>query len=133
MGLMIWAGVAMAAGVLEMLTGTFYLLVVAVAALAAAGVASFGGLAIQLAVFSLVCFVGFYWLRKRHAPTPEEPSQEIGALAQVSSISPEGVMRVKHRGSEWDADFVGEGASPEVGQLLVIRGISGIRLQCAHR
>ncbi len=105
--------------VAELLTGTLYLLAIALGA-AAAGLAALFGLSgwLQLLICALVTALGAYWVhRKRIAEPPEPPESQnpnlqtdIGHYVYVQSWESGGRARVQYRGTEWDA--VATGGTP---------------------
>ncbi len=128
--LFIWCLVAGIALVIEMLTGTFYLLVLS----AAAGVAALGALfdfgnAAQLGAFALAATAGAVALRRWKKPTASSMDTDVGGRAQVLVVNADGSYRVRYRGTEWDATLPA-GASANPGDALVITAIHGIRLSC---
>ena len=101
------AGVLVA---LELLTGTFYLLMLSLGAVAAALVAMAGhGLNTQLVAAALVGGLGAVLLgqwRKRQTTTPQEAQDQhldLGATVQVDAWDAQGTAQVKHRGAAWTA------------------------------
>ncbi len=128
--LLFWCLAAGTALVIEMLTGTFYLMVLAGAAGVAALAAVFDfGLPAQLGAFALAATVGAVALRRWKRPTASTMDTDVGGRAQVLAANADGTYRVRYRGAEWDATLpVGTSAQP--GEPLVITAIHGIRLAC---
>jgi membrane protein implicated in regulation of membrane protease activity len=129
-----WWIAAVVLTTLEIMTGTFYVLMVAIGA-AAGGVAALydTSLSLQVTVAIIVGFVAVsFWHRhrirssggKQHPDPQRNPdmSLDIGAVIDVDHWS-EGRARVSYRGSQWDAqpEFP---AAPVVGRLVVkaVRG-----------
>lgn len=137
-----WVGWFMLAGaalIAELLTGTFYLLVIAVA-LGAGGAASLAGAPFvwQLLASVLIGFGGALALRKvrlgRAADgDAAEPLQnmDIGQTVNVAKWSPERTARANYRGAPWDVELA-PGEEPQAGEF-VIRAIEGNRLIVARR
>jgi membrane protein implicated in regulation of membrane protease activity len=106
------AGAALVAA--ELLTGTFYLLVVGIA-LAFGGVAAwFGaGMAEQWLIAAVLGVIGTVLLQRwKHglaARTPAQQGLDIGQMVQVQSWGPDGTARVAYRGSTWDAELAATG------------------------
>lgn len=108
----IWWLLAGSAIAIELVTGTFYLLMIAVGlaagALAAyAGVAATGQLLIAAAVGGGAVAV-WHWQRgKRPAPLPANANRDvnldIGEPVQVERWNPDGTATVKFRGASWTA------------------------------
>jgi membrane protein implicated in regulation of membrane protease activity len=107
----IWFVVAAIALILELLTGTFFLLLVAVAA-AGAGVVNWlgGELAWQLLAFSVLGIAGFFILKssgfvKRRsghdASRNTDVNLDIGQTVHVTDWSPMKTATVQYRGAKW--------------------------------
>ena len=63
---LLWAGIGLALIIAELVTGTFYLLVLGIAALAGAPSAFVGlGFAIQASVAAAIAVAGVVWIRQR--------------------------------------------------------------------
>jgi len=98
----------------ELLTGTFYLLAIGIAA-ALGGLAAWLGAspAVQFAVAGvlgvLLTIAAHRW-RLAHATPPPPPALDIGQAVRVESWNPNGSARVAYRGSTWDAEL----ATPDV-------------------
>jgi membrane protein implicated in regulation of membrane protease activity len=102
-------GVAVA---IELLTGTFYLLMLALG-LAAAAVASHLGLSLttQLVVAAAVgggAVVGWHLVRQRRpqelpAKANRDVNLDIGETVQVVRWHPDGTTQIKYRGAQWTA------------------------------
>ena len=112
----------------ELLTGTFYLLMVGIG-LAAGALAAHLGLAStgQIVVAALVgglCTVGWHLQRSRHpneasAETNRDVHMDIGGQVQVSHWAADGSARVHYRGSHWQARLQ-PGATPTTGPHVVV-------------
>ena len=119
----------------ELLTGTFYLLMLAVG-LAAGALAAHAGLggAAQVMVSAVVgaaTVLGAYY-RRRHNPK-DPPAQanrninlDIGETVQVDAWQPDGTASVKYRGASWTA-IRRPGAAPVSGPHRVAE-LQGNRL-----
>ncbi len=103
----------LAAGILvaaELLTGTFYLLMLAIG-LAAAALAAHAGLqaAWQMTAAAVVgggAVAVWHLLRQRrgpqqHATADHDVNLDIGATVQVQAWADDGSTRVRHRGALW--------------------------------
>jgi membrane protein implicated in regulation of membrane protease activity len=98
----------------ELLTGTFYLLVVGIAL-------AFGGLAawfdasvpVQWLIAAALGVIGTVmlqrWKRSLALRTPAQQGLDIGQMVQVQSWGPDGTARVAYRGSTWDAELATTG------------------------
>jgi membrane protein implicated in regulation of membrane protease activity len=121
--------------VAELLTGTFYLLVLGIAALVAAAVAyGGGGFLAQVIVAGLIAIAGIFWIRgrKRAMATPAMPSLDVGHPVTLDSWVNRGdhLARVKYRDALWDAIVEGEFRG-EAGEVFYIRAVEGNTLRVA--
>ena len=98
----------------ELLTGTFYLLLVGVA-LAFGGAAAWfdASLPLQWLIAAALGVIGTVmlqrWKRDLAARTPAQQGLDIGQMVQVQSWGPDGTARVAYRGSTWDAELAATG------------------------
>ena len=108
----IWWLLAGAAVVVELVTGTFYLLMLAVGLAAGAIAAYFGfSLVAQLLVASVVGggAVLLWHLARSRAPKPlpasanHDVNLDIGGAVQVEAWNPDGTASVRLRGAVWTA------------------------------
>jgi membrane protein implicated in regulation of membrane protease activity len=121
------AGVLVA---LELVTGTFYLLMLGLGAVAAALVAMGGqGLNTQLVAAAIVGGLGAILMgqwRKRQTATPQDKQDQhldLGATVQVDAWDAQGTAQVKHRGAAWTAVLApGQTATPGVYRIQAIAG-----------
>lgn len=130
-----WWAAAGALIALELVTGTFYLLLIALG-LAAAGFAAHAGFgaSLQLLAAALVGggAVGVGMLRSAKAPPPPPPGAnpdmvlDIGERVEVPAWGSDGLARVNYRGSMWTARYEGPG-EPCPGPHLIL-AIEGSRL-----
>ncbi|HOZ64896.1 MAG TPA: NfeD family protein [Burkholderiaceae bacterium] len=119
----IWWLLAGAAVAVELLTGTFYLLMLAVG-MAAAAIAAHLGAAIvaQLLVAAGIgggAVVVWHQLRKKRASDPSARAMrsvnlDVGETVQIDSWSADGSATVKYRGANWTA-IHRAGVSPSAG------------------
>lgn len=125
--------------VAELLTGTFYLLVIAVA-LGAAGLAALlaAPLTLQLVIAAVIGLGGSLWLRnsnlsrRGHERADDRvQNMDIGQSLHVDHWGAGGTARAQYRGSEWDVELA-PGESPVPGDF-VIREIHANRLIVAAR
>ena len=131
----VWWLVAGAAIVLELLSGTVYLLLLSGGFAAAAIAAHLGaGLAMQLIVAAVVG-VGavLAWHLVRRGRPPELPTQsnpdvnlDVGESVQVDAWNPDGTASVRYRGAQWTVVHRG-GVVPSAGAHRVAEVI-GSRL-----
>lgn len=128
----IGAGVLLA---LEMTTGTFYLLMLSLGAVAAALAAQSGwGLSGQITVAALVALVaviGWHLWRGRQRQAQGASSAraersvhlDIGEELQIDAWSPEGQASVRYRGAQWTAVLqAGQPAAPGRHRVVELTG-----------
>lgn len=120
---------------LEMATGTFYLLMVAVA-MAAGGLAALLGASMtwQLTLSALMVIAGTILLRRwKSTQTSEESSTnfDIGQPVRVIKWNDNGSARVFYRGAEWDAEL--EAAGIPQNETLYIAAVRGSALVLTNR
>ena len=114
----------------ELVTGTFYLLMLGLGAVAAALVGMAGhDLNTQLVTAAIVGGLGAVLLgqwRKRQTPTPQEAQDQhldLGATVQVDAWDAQGTAQVKHRGAAWTAVLApGQTAAPGVHRIQAMAG-----------
>ena len=117
----------------ELATGTFYLLVLGVAAFAGAGVAYAGGAPVwQALVSAVVAVAGVAWVHQYRKRTVSSPMRglDVGQPAAFESWVDKGAghARVKYRDALWDAHVAG-GAAGEPGEILHITSVDGNTLK----
>ena len=130
---LIWLVAGFGLVIVELVTGTFYLLVLGIAALAG-GVVAYAGLpfSVQAVVAAALAVVGVVWVnRVRRASTAVKMrSLDIGQSAAFDRWADRaaGQARVKYRDALWDATVVGE-ISGEPGEVLYVASIDGNTLK----
>jgi len=124
----IWWLAAGAVVVAELLTGTFYLLMVALGPVAAALAAHMGLSAtmqvVAAAAVGGIAVVGWYYFKKKR---PEDPSAradrsvnlDVGETILISEWSSDGTTQVKYRGASWTA-IHRPGVTPATGMHKVV-------------
>ncbi|MBP6244023.1 NfeD family protein [uncultured Limnohabitans sp.] len=130
----IWWLVAGALVALELTTGTFYLLMLALGAAAGAVVAHAGaGFTVQVVVAAAVGGLAVvvwnaYRQRQTEPPAARETAQhlDVGETVQVDAWDAQGLAQVKHRGANWTA--VNTPPSKPSPGLHRIQAIQGNRL-----
>ena len=135
-----WWVAAAALVAAELATGTFYLLMLALGAAAAALAAHAGlGQSGQLLTAALVGggAVGLWYWRRSKQPKPADAGSnrdvnlDIGGTLHVAHWHADGSARVQYRGAAWDVRYAGSG-TPSAGDF-VIRAVEGNRLLLDHR
>lgn len=128
-----WLIAAFILVIAELATGTFYLLVLGVAAFVGAGVAYAGGALVwQSLVAAIVGVAGVVWVqqyRKRAASSPMQ-GVDVGQPAAFDSWVNQraGHARVKYRDALWDAHVSGDAAG-ESGEVLYVTSVDGNTLK----
>jgi membrane protein implicated in regulation of membrane protease activity len=119
----------------ELMTGTFYLLIIGIAALIGSLIAFFGQpVWMQALVAAIAAVVGGVLVRRYHrqanASSPKDHSNDIGETVTIESwvSEPQRLARVNYRGTTWDAEVVGTDAI-EPGALLYVVATEGSRLK----
>lgn len=134
-----WWLIAGALVAIELATGTFYLLMLAVGAAAAALASHLGlGLTAQIVTAAVVGGAAVVlWHQKRAGRTQSAPAQanpdvnlDIGQSVQVNQWEPDGRSTVKYRGAEWQVRYQGRD-TPGAGRY-VIRAVEGSCLLLDH-
>ncbi|MFN3437588.1 MAG: NfeD family protein [Acidovorax sp.] len=123
----IWWLAAGAVVVTELLTGTFYLLMVAVGLVAAALAAHLGlPIALQIVSAAIVgggAVVAWYLIKKRRPGDPSARADrnvnlDVGETIMIDSWNPDGTTSVKYRGATWTA-IHRAGVTPSTGMHRV--------------
>jgi membrane protein implicated in regulation of membrane protease activity len=132
-----WMVLAFGLLIVELFTGTFYLLVIAVA-FAAGGLVHLAGapFAIQLVVAAVIGLVGALGLRRSRfgrLTTEGDALQnlDVGQVVRVDSWGAGNTARAQYRGAEWDV-LLAPGERPAPGEF-VIRSVQGSRLVVARK
>lgn len=134
---LIWALVGIALVIAELLSGTFYLVILAIAAFAAAATAWFGQpFGVQVLVAAVAAALGVwqvysYRIRNR---AQQMPSIDAGQPATFEAWVDQqaGLARVRYRGASWDARFDPVEA-PEPGGLVYVLSTEGSTLRVSGR
>ena len=133
---LIWVVIGFALVIAELLTGTFYLLVLGVGFFAAALCAWLGAnFLIQAVVGSGVALVGAWLVHHWHSRNQLSDGGRSNLLDRGQPVvlerwtnQPAGIGRVKYRGASWDARLADAQARPEEGATLYIEGQEGSTL-----
>ena len=132
---LVWGVLGLVLVIAELLTGTFYLLVLGVAAFGAAAAAGIGqAFAVQSVVFSVVAVLGCYGVHAYRAKNKAQQMAPIdaGMPASFESWVDAGarLARVRYRGASWEARI--EGAEPvEPGSTVYVLATDGNTLKVA--
>jgi membrane protein implicated in regulation of membrane protease activity len=103
-----WIAAAVLVGS-ELVTGTFYLLAVGIAA-AMGGIAAWFGAPLPLQFllaggFGVVLTIAAHQWRIRHSLGPPQVGLDVGQAVQVQTWNADGTARVNYRGTSWDAEL----------------------------
>jgi membrane protein implicated in regulation of membrane protease activity len=136
---LIWTVAGFALIIAELVSGTFYLLVVGLGAFAAAVVAWVGGNEMMQAIAgSVVALVGCFAVHHWHVRNRGNDTGHANLLDRGQPVVLEGwanetarVARVKYRGASWDARLAGAADRPAPGTTLYIEGMDGNTLVVA--
>ena len=124
----VWWLVAGALVAVELATSTFYLLMLALGAVAAALTAHTGaGLSVQLVVAAIVgggAVTAWHLRRMRHPGAPPTQANrdinlDIGTRVNVPAWDADGTARVAYRGAIWSARHDGA-ATPAPGEHVIV-------------
>jgi membrane protein implicated in regulation of membrane protease activity len=133
---LLWAVGGLALVIVELLTGTFYLLMLGIAAFGAAGAAWLGyDFSVQVIVAAVVAGAGCYAV---HVYRKKNKSEQMAPLDAGMPASFEnwidagsGLARVRYRGAPWEARVEdGEGLQP--GATLYVLRVDGNTLKVAR-
>lgn len=122
--------------IVELVTGTFYLLVLGVGAFAAALAAHLGGnVLVQAGVGGVVAIAGAFAVHHWHAGRRGSDAAAANFLDRGQAAVLEGWtdeatrrVRVRYRGASWDARLVDGGHRPAAGAVVYIEGQEGSTL-----
>jgi membrane protein implicated in regulation of membrane protease activity len=134
---LLWAILGLALVIVELLTGTFYLVMLGLAAFGAALAAWLGQpFGVQALVAAVVAAAGCYAVHVYHTKntTAQMPSVDAGQPASFDSWVDQGARRarVRYRGTQWDALVEGN-AMPEAGAPLYVIATHGNTLKVTDR
>ncbi len=134
---LLWLLVGFGLVIVELLTGTFYLLMLGVAAFCAAAAAYFGqGFDVQVIVAVAAAAAGCYGVHLHHTRNAKAqmPSVDAGQPANFESWIDQGggLARVRYRGASWDARIDGQG-DLEAGALLYVTHTEGHTLNVSRQ
>jgi membrane protein implicated in regulation of membrane protease activity len=130
-----WVAAAVLVGA-ELLTGTFYLLAVGIAA-AIGGVAAWlgAGLPLQYLVaggLAVVLTIAAHQWRKRQTPPRMQDSLDVGQAVHVQTWNADGTVRVAYRGTLWDAELAAP-STPHADTLYIVATRGSVLVLSDHR
>lgn len=121
--------------VVELVTGTFYLLILGIAAGIGSLIAFLGQPFWMQALFAAIAaVVGGVLVYRYHsaanATSPKDAANDIGETVTIESwvSEPQRLARVRHRGTVWDADVLGNDRIEPDARLYVV-AMEGSRLK----
>jgi membrane protein implicated in regulation of membrane protease activity len=130
---LVWVVLGFVLVIAELLTGTFYLLVIGFGAFAAAAVAWLGGNElIQAVVGGGVALAGTWYVHHFHHAGRADLNREENMLDRGQPVVLEGwaneaagLARVRYRGTSWDARLAAPEPKPAPGTTLYIAAQEG--------
>lgn len=123
--------------IIEVTSGTFYLLVLGIAAFAGALAAYLGaGALAQVACVGILAAIGLVAVNRWHQSRPtttQDRSLDVGQVVTLESWLDQNSkrVRVKYRGSTWDAELIGD-ANVQLNDMLYIRSAEGSKLRVSR-
>ena len=121
--------------VVELMTGTFYLLILGIAAGIGALVAFLDRpFWMQALIAAIAAVVGGILVNRYHRKvndtSPKDTANDVGQTVTIESwvSEPQRLARVRYRGTTWDADVLGNDRT-EVGARLYVVATQGSRLK----
>ena len=130
---LVWLAAGFVLVIAELVTGTFFLLVLGIAAFAGSATAWFGlGFWVEALCAAAVAIAGVFWVRqqRKRMQQPDMASLDAGQAVTFDAwVSREqGAARVKYRNTLWDAEVEGE-REFDRGQVLYIHAVDGNTLK----
>ena len=134
----LWAILGLALVVVELLTGTFYLLMLGLAAFGAALAAWLGqGIGVQAIVAAVISAAGCYGVHVYRASNVKAQMAPVdaGQPASFESWIDQGgrLARVRYRGASWDAKIEEGAEAAAPGSLLYVLRTDGNTLKVTAR
>jgi len=131
---LVWILTAITLVIVELLTGTFFLLVLGIAAAGGAALA-YAGMTFwaQAACATVIAVLGVFFVQRQRAGVKSSGSInaiDVGHRVTLESWvnESEGIARVHYRGTLWEAKVFGERGT---GTTFYIRGLDGSTLHIA--
>jgi membrane protein implicated in regulation of membrane protease activity len=130
---LVWLAAGFVLVIAELVTGTFFLLILGIAAFAGSATAWFGlGFWFEAMCAAAVAVAGVFWVQqnRKKMQQPDMASLDVGQAVTFDAwVSREqGAARVKYRNTLWDAEIEGE-RELDHGQVLFIHAIDGSTLK----
>jgi len=130
---LVWLAAGFVLVIAELVTGTFFLLILGVAAFAGSATAWLGlGFWLEALCAALVAVAGVFWLRQQRKamPQPDMASLDVGQAVTLEAWvnREQGAARVTYRNTQWDAEVEGE-REFDRGQVLFICSVDGNTLK----
>jgi membrane protein implicated in regulation of membrane protease activity len=131
----LWLIVGIVLIIAEVMSGTFYLLFLGIAALVGAAIAFLGApFWAQALVVAAVAVAGAVWVRRHRQSIESKPMAALDVGQHVTFESwvsqADRVARVQYRDAQWDAAVEGE-CRGEAGEILHIVAVEGSMLRVA--
>ena len=133
----VWVILGLILVIAELVTGTFYLVVLGIAAFGASAAAWLGmDFPVQSIVAAAVAGAGAYWVhlyRARNA-TQQMAPLDVGQPASFEAWVDQGarLARVRYRGAQWDARVTGS-ETPEPGSVVYVLSTQGNTLNVSQK
>jgi len=132
-----WAILGLILVIAELVTGTFYLVMLGVAAFGASAAAYLGyDFPIQSVVAGLVAAAGAYWVHvyRVNSATQQMKQIDAGQPANFENWVDQGarLARVRYRGASWDAQVEGDQA-PQPGAVVYVVSTHGNTLRVSPK
>ncbi len=132
---LVWLAAGFVLVIAELVTGTFILVMLGIAAFVGSAAAWFGlNFWLQALLSAAVAVAGVFWVQQHRKSTPQRDmaSLDVGQAVTLDAwVSREqGRARVKYRNTLWDAEVEG-GREFERGTVLFIHAIDGNTLKIA--
>lgn len=132
---LVWLAAGFVLVIAELVTGTFFLLVLGIAAFAGSASAWFGlDVWLQALLSAGVAVIGVFWARRQRQAMsqPDMAPLDVGQAVTLDAWvnREQGSARVKYRNTLWDAEVEGARAI-DPGQVLYIHAVEGNTLKVA--
>jgi membrane protein implicated in regulation of membrane protease activity len=130
---LVWLLLGLGLIAVEMMSGTFYLLILGGAALIGALAGYLGApFAVQAVLAAIAAIAGVLILRRRKAAVApaKENQMDVGQTAVIESwlSEPQRLARARYRNTTWDAEVLGNDRV-EIGAVLYVASTDGNRLK----